>query len=434
MAEIRPFKGLLYDADKIGADYSSVVAPPYDVISESQREELYEANEYNVIRLILGKDIEGDGGNSNKYARAKALLDKWQEEGVLARDKDDGFYVYLQEYEHKGKKFRRAGFIGLMKIGESAGDTLLPHEHTLAKHKEDRMNLIKQVEGNLSPIFSLYHDAEGKMKDVLEEGMAAAEPAIDITVDGERNAVWRISDPASINKMVSWMKGKNLFIADGHHRYEVARMYRDMRRREKGYDGSADHVMMYFTDMADPRDLTIMATHRAIKVMPAGEDEVISGLGKYFEVVTCADLSEMMEALEKGAARGHVFGYFGGKKYVLIRPRNRDKILGMITDNKKTEDWKNLDVSVLHSAIFEKILSVSGKEGNITYVKVPEEAEALVKNGNHMAAFFLNPTRVEQMKAVAEHGEMMPQKSTYFYPKLLSGLVINLFENAKVKA
>jgi uncharacterized protein (DUF1015 family) len=423
----------LYDVNKIGADYSTLVAPPYDVISESQRDELYKANEHNIIRLILGKDLEGDSGNANKYTRAKDLLDKWQEEGVLASDRDDCFYVYLQEYEHKGERCRRVGFIGLMKIGESAGDALLPHERTLAKPKEDRMNLIKRVEGNLSPIFSLYHDPEGKIKDVLEENIAATEPVIDITVDGERNAVWRVSSPTSLNMIVSWMKGKNLFIADGHHRYEVARMYRDMRRREKDYDGSADHVMMYFTDMADSENLTIMATHRVIKDMPVGEGEAISKLGGYFETVFCEDLPALVKALEKEFEQGHAFGYFGGEKYVLIRPKDRGAILALMTD-EKTEDWKNLDVSVLHSAIFENILSVSSKEGNITYVKVPEEGERLVRNGSHMAAFFLNPTRVAQMKAVAEHGEMMPQKSTYFYPKLLSGLVINLFENAKVKA
>ena len=434
MAEIKPFKGLLYNKNKIGGDYSSVVAPPYDVISENMRDELYGKHDYNVIRLILGKPLEGDDQKNNKYTRARELLDRWQREEVLVRDDSESFYIYLQEYDYKGKRHRRAGFMGLMKIGDPGSDPVLPHEYTHAKPKEDRMNLIKQVESNLSPIFTLYEDENGTLKEILEKAVSSSNPVIDTEVDGERCKLWRLSDEGSVKKIVSGMAGKKVFIADGHHRYEVARAYRDMRKRENGYNGSADHVMMYFTDLLERDSLTVMATHRVIKVMPAAdEDEVAAKLGKYFDIAECDGLSALMERLEGSIAEGNTFGFFGGNRYFFMSPRDRSGLLKLVTE-KKPAEWKELDVSVLHSAVFDGILSISNAEGNITYVKDPEDAESLVRDGSHTGAFFLNPTRVEQLKAVAELGEMMPQKSTYFYPKLLTGIVINRFEKVKVKA
>ncbi|MFC1480160.1 DUF1015 domain-containing protein [Candidatus Omnitrophota bacterium] len=427
MTEIKPFRGLVYDKSKTEGDYANVMAPPYDVISESMQDELYEKNAHNVIRLILGKDTDGDTPENNRYTRAKRFLDEWQREGVLTPDDTDSFYVYLQEYGHKDEKYRRIGFIGIMKIGETGKDTVLPHEHTLAKPKEDRMNLIKQVQSNLSPIFTLYDDKDGIVRRILEEGAGATSPVIDIDVDGEKHKLWRLSDKETIEGITSRMADKKVFIADGHHRYEVARAYREMRRQQDGYDGSADYIMMYFTDMGEDNDLTVMATHRVIKVMPpTGDGGFIGRLGEYFDVTECGELSGLMERLDKGFAEDHAFGFFDGKNYIFMKPKDKNSLRGFIKEDK-TEQWKQLDVSVLHSAVLDGILSVTGAEGNITYVREPEKAESLVRDGSHMAAFFLNPTRVGQLKAVAECGEMMPQKSTYFYPKLLSGLVIHRF-------
>ncbi|MFH1552968.1 MAG: DUF1015 domain-containing protein [Candidatus Omnitrophota bacterium] len=427
MTEIRPFRGLLYDKSKAGGDYASVMAPPYDVISKNMQDELYEKNAHNIIRLILGKDIGGDTPENNKYTRARRFLDEWQREGALRRDDTDSFYIYLQEYGYKGEKHRRIGFIGIIKIGETGKDTVLPHEHTLAKPKEDRMNLIKQVQSNLSPIFTLYDDKDGIVRSILEGSAGTVSPLIDIDVDGEKHKLWRLSDKESIEGITSRMADKKVFIADGHHRYEVARAYRDMRRQQDGYDGSADYIMMYFTDTGEDNDLTVMATHRVVRVMPRVDDgEVIGRLGEYFDVTECGELSGLMERLDKGYAEEHAFGFFDGKNYIFMKPKDKNSLRGFVKEDK-TEQWKQLDVSVLHSVVLDDILSVTSSEGNITYVREPEKAEALVRDGSHMAAFFLNPTRVGQLKAVAECGEMMPQKSTYFYPKLLSGLVIHRF-------
>ncbi|MFH1665630.1 MAG: DUF1015 domain-containing protein [Candidatus Omnitrophota bacterium] len=428
MSKIKPFKSLLYDGSKIGGDYASVMAPPYDVISERKRDELYEKSEYGIIRLILGRSFPGDDDGDNRYTRARKDMDEWCREGILARDDVASFYVYLQEYDFKGIRRRRIGFLGLMKIGEAGDDTVKPHEFTLAKPKADRMNLIQQVESNLSPIFTLYEDRTGVITEILNKHISAASPIVDITIDGESHKVWRIRDKASIRKISDPMAREKVFIADGHHRYEVARAYRDMKRQEPGYDGSADYVMMYFADMLDKENLTVMATHRVVKIMPeADESKIAEKLGGYFDVCGSCSMPGLMEKLEGRGEEGYTFGFFGGGKYFCLTAKDKNEVMGLIKEDKSPE-WKMLDVSMLHSAVFRNILSICNDEGNITYVRDAEEAEALVRDGSHMAAFLMNPTRVEQIKAVAELGEMMPQKSTYFYPKLLTGLVINKFE------
>ncbi len=429
MAEVKPLKGLLYDGSRIGGDYACVMAPPYDVIPDSMRDELYGKSEYNVVRLILGKSFEGDTVADNKYTRAKLFLDRWRQEGVLKKDETGAFYVYLQEYNHGETRHRRVGFMGLMKLNPSGRDEVLPHEYTLKKPKEDRLNLMKEVKGNLSPVFVLYDDGDRQIKETLENGMSASEAVIDICIDGIRHALWRVSDNPSLEKIVTGMSGRKTFIADGHHRYAVAGLYRDTEHEKKGSLPDADYVMTYFTDLAEGDNLTVMATHRVIKTMPvAGEDNISAGLSRYFNVTECDGLPGLMKRLEDCAGKAHVFGFFGGTKYLFAEPKDEAALLGLVKENK-SDVWKNLDVSVLHSAVFDGILSLGNIEGNITYVRDPETGEALVKDGSHAAAFFLNPTRVEQLKAVAELGEMMPQKSTYFYPKLLTGLVMNVFQD-----
>jgi len=426
MAEIRPFNGLIYDSEKIDKDYSKVVAPPYDVIPPEEREELYSKSDYNVVRLILGKSAEGDSSECNKYTRAREVLEKWEAEGVLTRDDKKALYIYSQEYEADGKRRKRIGFFALMKIGEAEGDEVLPHEYTLAKPKADRMNLIKEVRGNLSPIFSLY-DGAGCVTEMLKKEMTALEPAIDIHLDGVGHKFWRLGCEDTVNAICSEMTDKKVFIADGHHRYEVAKAYRDLKRNSPGYDGYADHVMMYFTDLFVQGGLTVFATHRVIKSMPEMDvNGIRSKLDEYFSVSECHDLADLADKLNRGSFEDYAFGFFNGEKYLVLESKDKEKLIGLIGEDKSSQ-WKKLDVSVLHSAVLGRILGVLGAEGNIAYARRAEDAVAIVKEGSHSAAFFLRPTRLEQLKAVAELGEMMPQKSTYFYPKLLTGLVINKF-------
>ncbi len=433
MAEIRPFKGLVYDSSRLARDISCVVAPPYDVISNDMRNELYNKNDHNVIRLILGKDFDGDNESINKYTRAKELLDKWQRDGILARDEADALYVYLQEYEYRGKRKRRVGFFALLKIDENPKETVLPHEFTLAKPKEDRLNLIKEVESNLSPIFTLFNDSNQIVSGILENAVNNKEPFVDITVEGVTHKLWRLTAAREIEKIVGELKEKKVFIADGHHRYEVAMMYRNLRRKEIGYDGSADYVLMYFVDMSSTDNLTVMPTHRVLKDCSVKDDkDFISKVSKYFDALQCNTLDELISKMEEAGRGEHFFGFFGGDKYILIKSKNEKSLLDLVREGR-SEDWKKLDVSILHAAIFDNLLSLNSREGNITYVKDAGEAVELVRSGSHKAAFFINSTRVDELRSVAEKGEMMPQKSTYFYPKLLSGLVINKFEARGVR-
>jgi uncharacterized protein (DUF1015 family) len=427
MAEIKPFKALLYNKEITG-DLSDVMAPPYDVISDDLRDRLYGKSDHNIVRLILGRSFIGDDGRNNKYTRARKNLEEWLEEGALVRDRDDSFYVYQQEYEIGGKTCRRTGFLALMKI--EGDDVVLPHEHTLSNPKEDRMNLIKEVEGNLSPIFTLYNDEEGRIKETLDRTVSSGEAIVDISIDGVTHKLWRLSEKNSASDITSAMENKKVFIADGHHRYEVARAYRDMRRKDEGYDGSADHVLMYFTDISSPDNLTVLGTHRALKNL-SGLDlsDVRSRLEEHFSITPLETIEELTLAMSERSGRGYIYGFITGEDLLLLEPKNEDQLRAMIKANK-CDEWKSLDVSVLHSAILGSILDIKLGEGDITYVKDAESALDLVTGGSHAAAFLLNPTKVSQLKAVAEKGEMMPQKSTYFYPKLLTGLVINRFAQA----
>jgi uncharacterized protein (DUF1015 family) len=427
MAEIKPFKGLVYNIDLLD-DPAKVMAPPYDVISGEKREDLYDNSEFNVVRLILGKDLPGDGEKDNRYVRARKLMKEWIDKGVLATDPEEAFYVYRQEYLVEGRRSSRIGFLGVMKL--EGPEVVLPHEHTLSKPKEDRMRLIREVQTNLSPIFGLYGEDGGHVSGILKQAVSDLPPAMDIEIDGQRHTLWRLSDSAAISGVSVAMEGKKIFIADGHHRYAVAKAYRDICSSRPGYDGRADHVLMYLTDMSDPENLTVLATHRVISGM--GNKDAISRLGEYFNITKFQDLNDLMAAMSTSRQKSYVYGYYDGLGFALLEPLEGEALRGMITD--KPESWKDLDVSVLHYSVLNKVLGFEAGEGDITYVKDPEEAEQIVREGEgEKTAFFLNPTRIDQLKAVAESGEMMPQKSTYFYPKLLTGLVMNRFEDQKEK-
>ena len=430
MAEVRPFRALRYNGEKI-KDFSCVMAPPYDVISEEMQEELYSKDPHNIIRLILGKDLEGDNAEGNKYTRAKSFMDEWIKDGVLLKEEEEAFYIYEQEYDIKGQKYRRRGFLGLMRIeGE---EMVVPHEKTHSKPKEDRLNLIQKVESNLSPIFTLYDDEGRVVKEVLYKAVSSEEAIIDIVIGEVRHKLWRLSDPASVEKIRLAMKDKKVFIADGHHRYEVARTYRDLKRKEDSYDGRADNVLMFFADMLDADNLTVLATHRVLKdISGLSEEKIIEKLSVNFELTECASLEDLMEKLEENSHKPYFYGFFGGTKYIMLQARKTEALKEMMDESKKDE-WKELDVSLLHSALLDNILALKDKEGNITYVKEPGEGVSLVEEGSHSCVFFLNPTKLNQLKNIAEAGEVMPQKSTFFYPKLLTGLVINKFEKTEAK-
>jgi uncharacterized protein (DUF1015 family) len=427
MAEIVPFKGVLYNSENINNDYAGVCAPPYDVISTEEQDQLYNKSEHNIIRLILGKSSAADNDDDNKYIRAEQDMSEWLSKDILSYDGEEAYYVYMQEYKVDGVDYRRVGFLGLMKIEQSEGDEVLPHERTLAKPKQDRMNLIKRVKSNLSPIFTLFSDTSGKISEILETTVSGSDPIIDIDLADGRHMLWRLVDINKIQTVSDIMSDKKVFIADGHHRYTVARNYRDIMKENADYDGNADYIMMYFADMTSDKNLTVMATHRVLKTMPdAAIEHVSDRLKGAFDLEICDSLEVLMSKLDNNMDK-HAFGFYGGDRYLFIKAEKGDNICKAIAGDK-SDAWKELDASILHEYIYKQLLGIIPEEGGITYVKSPEDGVRLVSDGSHKGAFFMNPTRVDQLKAVAETGDMMPQKSTYFYPKLLTGLVIHKFE------
>lgn len=440
MAEIIPFRGVLYNAAKVG-DMSRVMAPPYDVISPEKQDDLYSRHKNNIVRLDLGKTDPSDTDTDNRYTRAASEMRKWLSEGLLARDERPAVYYYTQTYNLKdGTKQTRRGFIALTRLVDF-GKGVHPHEKTLSGPKADRLKLMLASNANFSCIFSLYSEPKPGINTLLERAAKNYSPTIDVKDDdGIENRVWRIDDPALIKAVADGMLDKTLFIADGHHRYETALNYRNMMREKTGKftgDEPCNYVMMYFSNM-DDEGMTIWPTHRVVhSLKDFSEDAFLAECGKYFDVlefpydsstenVTRKKFLERLEVAQKST-----FGLHIRRRniYYILAIKSASTMDGVF--GKTIPDvFKDLDVTVLHSLVFARILGITQeaqeKQQNLIYIKSSEEALNAMKDDNNQLVFLLNPTKIEQVKAVAEAGFVMPQKSTYFYPKLLTGLTINL--------
>ncbi|MFQ5465111.1 MAG: DUF1015 domain-containing protein [Thermodesulfobacteriota bacterium] len=447
MADIRPFRGVLYNAEKVG-DLAGVMAPPYDVISPARQDELYDRHPNNVVRLILGRTGDGPGGD--RYSRAAEALKEWTASGVLARDPVPAIYYYTQTYPVGGRKaLTRKGFIALARLEDFGEGGVHPHEKTLSGPKADRLRLMQACGSNFSCIFSLYSEPELRINRLLDEASRAVEPIIDVTDDdGIVDLVWRIDDPVVLSDVRKIMEGKSLFIADGHHRYETALNYRNSMREanpEAGPDAPFEFCMMYFSNM-DDQGMTIWPTHRVIHSLAGFDPEgFLAEVSEYFDVLyfpyTAATEAEARDRMLTGkqAAEGgdrSAFGLHirGRDVYYLLTlkgPETMDRVFG----DSIPEVFKDLDVTVLHSLIFDRILGITQeaqeKQTNLVYVKSYDDALKAMHDETNQLVFLLNATRIEQVKAVAESGEVMPQKSTYFYPKLLSGVVLNVHDGAE---
>ncbi len=421
MVKIIPFKGVRYNSETIG-DFSKVTSPPYDVISSEHQEMYYENNPYNIIRLILGKKTESNGEGNNRYTRAKKFLDDWLNEKVLVQDEKPCVYVYEQEFQRKGVPKSRKGFIALAKLEPYSNRIVLGHERTHLAPIKDRFELMKATKCNMSPIFSIYESDRGKIDGILEEE-SKKEPVIDFSDrKNVKNRLWRIDDEDKIKLIAEKMAGKKIFIADGHHRYETA-----LHFREENGAGVADYVMMMFIDRNNP-GLIVMPTHRLVSnIENFDSKKFIDGLEKYF-LVEETNKHELFEEMDKNRDK-NCFGIHVGKRFYLLK-LNDSKIMNELMPGK-SDSLKKLDVSVLHSVVLKKLLGISdgdiNLQKNISYVKSKHVAVSAVGSGEAQIAFFLNPTKISEVTSVAMADEKMPQKSTYFFPKLITGMVINKF-------
>ena len=446
MAKIIPFKGILYNKEKI-RDIKDVVAPPYDVISPAEQEELYKRHENNVVRLILGKESNSDTPDNNRYTKARDSFDSWQRDSILIKDAFPSIYVYSQEY-HLGEtegfeKKRRLGLIALSKLEDFGEGKIHPHENTLAKPKEDRLKLMQHCNANFSSIFGLFSDPSKRIDSVLKDYMRHS-PLYDLVDDaGMRHTLWAIRDNRAIQIITSVMSDKQIFIADGHHRYETAINYRnEMRGKLPDFSGEElyNYVMMYFTN-TNSEGLSILPIHRLVSNLSNfDKKKIVEKAGEFFNIEKLSFnesdektvKQKLFSDIKERGEKEHIFGmYLGNDEYLLLTLKDEDVLDRLIT-NSRHPSWKKLDVTILHTLLIEKVLRISEKnlaeQKNITYTISGDEAIKDVKAGKYQIALFLNPTKIEDVKDVAAAGEKMPQKSTFFYPKLITGLVMNKLE------
>lgn len=418
MANVKAFKALRF-TQKAG-DISELVCPPYDIISEEERREYIEKNPCNIIRLELPKD-----GN-DPYAEAEKVLCDWRANGLMEKDGQDGLYIYEIQFKVSGVESTVSGLVSRVKLEEFSKGVVLPHEQTLSKAKEDRLNLMKATNCNFSQIYSLYMDG-GKIFSLCEQ--QKKRPA-DITAqdrDGLFHRLWVVTDPEFIKAVEQGFEDKKLYIADGHHRYETALNYRNFLRQEGKATPDSEYIMMFLADM-EQKGLYVLPTHRIVRGLESFDREkLLCGCRENFEVTENLSAEEIKEQLDRAYGVGKAaFGLYTKGNYDLLVSK-----VSAVPEGKEEQSLslRSLDVSILHTLVLEKELGIDkenmAKQINLTYTRDRDEAVCAVDSGEAQCAFILNPTKVEEIKNVALDGEKMPQKSTYFYPKLITGLVMN---------
>jgi uncharacterized protein (DUF1015 family) len=439
MAQVIPFRGIRYDPARVG-DLDRVVSPPYDVVGPELQEELYRRSPYNIVRIDYGKERAEDDAVHNRYARGAALLREWLRNGVLRQDSEPSLYYQEEDYEGEfGERQTRTGFFVAVRIEDPGSGLYRPHEKTMAGPKADRLRLTQACRANLSPVFSLYDDPELQALHHLEGVASSQPPLLAVTADdGVVTRLWRVVEQSRIRPVAAALEGKSFFIADGHHRYETALNYRNLMRethpRASGRE-PWNYVLMYLSNLHAP-GLTVLPTHRAVYGLEGFElGSFLPRLGEYFDVEEVAGGPEGLLARMR-AHRGQrpAFGLAAkGQEGPWLAVLRDAAPVQRLMAARVPEVLRALDVTLLHALVLEQILGIDEKaqeeQRNLRYVKGSRELFRIVREEDVQLGFLLNPTRVEQVQEVAEQGQRMPQKSTFFYPKLVTGLVIHpLFE------
>jgi uncharacterized protein (DUF1015 family) len=422
MPELKPFRALRFDRKRV--DLNKVVAPPYDVISPELQNALYESDPYNIVRLDFGRE-------EDRYTAAAQSLTEWRKDGVLIQDEHPGIYILSQTFRNAdGAEKERTGFIALCRLEEFGAGSVLRHEKTLSKPKEDRLQLLRTTRANFSQIFVLYNDPKRQIQhaytSVLKE-----EPAADVTFDGVRNRLWIVRDESTISSVGEFMRSQKVLVADGHHRYETAWEFRNsMMKNNADHTGNEPYnfVMMYFTNLTD-KGLKVLPTHRVLHDLPSfDQKQFLRQLSLHFRLSKHSNLDEIISVLKR--KERFAFGLLlpDEPRYQIFSVMSLSHLAGLVPP-KVPQVVRRLDVTILHAVVIEKILDIPfqsvKQRQHLDYVKDEHEAEGAVMEGKAQAAFLMNAPSLEQIRAVAEAGKTMPQKSTFFYPKLLSGLVVH---------
>lgn len=433
MATIFPFRGLTYDPGKVG-DLSGVVAPPYDVISPEHQAELYGRSPYNVVRIDCSRDPD-------PYEAVPRRFQEWQDDGTLVPEETPAIYYLSQEYRlQDGVPRERRGFIALAAI-EDFGQGIHGHEATLAEPREDRLKLMLACDAQFSSILALYTDGKATLTQALREHVRGLEPRIEAKL-GEygTSRLWAVTDPDLVRMLQQDMAGRAVFIADGHHRYEAACGYRSRRAAERtggaGGGQGFNRVMMYFANLQE-EGVVILPTHRLVRELPPMPmPELEEKLQHHFHVEPFprdpGGRQRFLEALEQGGSRGRRLGaaFREDPRYLLLTLRDEQAVERLAPG--MSPELRRLDVTTLHVLLMEHILGVSTRNAvntdRVAYTHDAQEALAEVESGGCQAAFLLNPPSAGEMVSVSLTGDKMPQKSTYFFPKLVTGLVIHKVE------
>jgi uncharacterized protein (DUF1015 family) len=450
MPSISAFRGVRYDLGHVGS-LSDVVAPPYDVIDADLQRQLYQRNEHNVVRLILGRDEPGDDDERNRYTRAAQLLRNWQRDGALFTEGDPAIYVYHQVFDCDGTQHTRRGFMCRTRLERFGEGNIHPHEETHAKAKADRLKLWQACRANLSQIFGLYPDPENVAQQLLETAIIGQTPLEATDHLGVVHRLWPVTDVAVITQLIGAMGPLPVFIADGHHRYETACNYRDALAADDGSELPPDHpanfVLMMCVSMSDP-GMLVLPTHRLFRGLPPiTSDELIERLGDCFDAhVESEPVGEagfIWSLVESEAEQGRLaFHTRADGKWVVadINDVGSEKLKQVAAD--RSDEWRGLGVSILHRLVIDTLLDAPNLPAP-KYVHSVDELVAGIEQGDDDGrdatgqqgtctpfelAVMVMPATLDHIRAISAAGERMPPKSTYFYPKVLSGLVINPLE------
>jgi len=414
MPTIRPFKAFRYNPKKVRS-FDAVLAPPYDVISKEQQEKLYKKSPYNFVRLDFKKQSDTDGGNV--YDAAAHQLESWIDEGVFMREDADSIYVYVQTYKNQeGKTRKRIGFLTLMEIDSKK---VKKHEKTLTGPKVDRAALLERLRANMSPIFGLFEDPGKKIHSEISASAKRRKPVVDVMIDGVRHELYVESDPKCLEKIRKTIDKRPMYIADGHHRFEVSSQYHSKHADLSTPEGRGGRFVLTYLCASEHNDLTIFPTHRAMKLDGDWAKKLQKIIEAHFKYTCVPSFAAMMKTLDRSGGRGSapllgIAWKEGSKQYFSV-----------LSPKKKTKD---LDVMLADKLVIRPLIGedVAGS-GRIRYARDGAEAFKWVKAGEAQACVFLAKMPIQSIIRVSDAGVNLPQKSTYFYPKLLSGLVFYKF-------
>lgn len=431
MSLVRPFRARIY-RHELGGDLSALTAPPYDVVTPSEREALLAANPHNVVALELPDGPLDPAVPGNRYENGRETWRRWHDEGVLVDDETEAIYVVEQSWEHEGRHIRRRGFVGAVRLHPFSDGVILPHERTLPKALTDRLELTRATAANLSQVFGLFSDPAGET-DAIFDATIATDPLYTARDGaGVLSKVWAIRDVATIDAIREMIGDRKIFIADGHHRYTISLAYRDERRAQDHaagldpVDPAYDFVMMTLVNMDDP-ELVVLPTHRLARAEGAFDaDAFWQRLAEHFDlsepgshpdraIASCDERTSFVVRTKDGTTR--------------IAALREDVDPARIIQADHSDEWKRLDVTVLQEMILKPLFGITPDDhATLDRLSFVKDAHVALSATNADAAFVLAPTRMAQLRAVALAGETMPQKSTYFYPKLLSGLLFRSLE------